>query len=611
MAKGIRYAYFLGWARALRHLSLILLKLLVNLIIAFAMIQPIRSVLHSTLDDSYEGRRLIDNMDANFFHYLTTLNGDTWTAAKSGWLPLIIILMLANIYLSGGILEAIQRSDRLSWREVFRACRSNFWPLIMSIVLALAFAIPVVLLPLAALDKGLDLVEGMADPKLLVWAFWIAVLIGLLLLVYAIAQVSSRLESNRIGRATFVIAILAASSYGLYILFGYIKDIENYHPDNLLSFKVYWFGFLLIMGLGGTWVIRVYHYTRLLVCRPYRDPETGRVADTVGQFFKAIGFTLRYFARTFWIWAFFTLTHVALFYVQDLLYRSIDINAWSVWMEFALGQLFMGLRIALSIAMAAAFIIFLWSQDGMPKSQEEKKPEEPEEDEAFQEEEDLPWAHRQVTAEAMHDPGAIDGDTKTLWAHREAIEEIGEEQDGDIEDEHQAHKAHREAVTETDEEPGGDVEDEDQTLWAVNENEAEESAGDTEDGDQTLWAHPTEDEDEEEPFVDDYSDSEDTLWAAVDDKQKDQGNEGAPEKKPDKEVLWARDDAPAEDGKGDGPEREWVEPIITKAYEEPDGKPVREESLQEPVKDEEPIVLGREQAPPVVANPKDNEEKDD
>ena len=407
MEKGIRYAYFLGLARALRHIPLILLKLLVNLVISFAMIAPLRKILHNELDSNHQAGDLVERMDYGYFSHLVGQNEGAWDAMAATWWPLVILLMVVNVYLSGGILETIQRSDRAGWREIFRACRVHFLPLVLTIALSLVFAIVVVIIPLAALDAGLGKVEGMADPQILVWSFWIAVLIGVLLLIYAMTQIATRFESNRFGRATFVIAVLALSAYGLFNLFGFIRDIEHNHPDQLLSYNAYWFGFILIMGLGGTWAIRIYHYTRLLVCRPYRDPDAGRLSDTVGQFFQAIGFTLRYYARTFWIWAFFTISHLALFYIQKYLYATLDINSRTVGFEFGMGQLFLGLHITFGIGMAGAFIIFLWSQDGMPHAKEPAKKNEPEE-EAYQESEDLPWMTRAAIAEEQKETGETD-----------------------------------------------------------------------------------------------------------------------------------------------------------------------------------------------------------
>lgn len=289
MEKGIRYAYFMGLARALRHIPLILLKLLVNLTCAFALTAPLRAILHKELDYSAQGRHLINNMDPVFFYEFRLGNEQSFTTLWMYWLPFIAIFLLTNLYLSGGILETIQRSDRAVWREIFRACRSHFLPLLWTLILTTALAIPVVLLPLIGLDKGLKMVENMADPKLLVWGFWIMVLIGVLLLIYAITQVAARFESNRIGRATFVIALLGLSSFGMYEVFGFIKDIDRNHPDELLSFTVYWFGVLLILGLGGTWVVRSITTPGSWCVAPIATLKLAALAIPLGSFLMLLG----------------------------------------------------------------------------------------------------------------------------------------------------------------------------------------------------------------------------------------------------------------------------------------------------------------------------------
>ena len=145
-------SFFRGWLSALNHPSLIFLKWLLNLIFAWALTAPLFEILREDLEHSGMGPALLEQLDAIYLMEFMSKYEQQIGGALAIWLPAVAALGLLNIYLNGGILDALQRDRRPGWPEFLHACGAHFLSMMIVLFATVALGACVVLLPLAILE---------------------------------------------------------------------------------------------------------------------------------------------------------------------------------------------------------------------------------------------------------------------------------------------------------------------------------------------------------------------------------------------------------------------------------------------------------------------------
>ncbi|MCH8959859.1 MAG: HupE/UreJ family protein, partial [Bacteroidetes bacterium] len=93
--------------------------------------------------------------------------------------PIAVIFLLLNVYLTGGILAAMDAQARMTWAAFFAACGKFFFPIIGVTVLTAILAGLLIVLPYIGLDKLHGIVtENAATSQtsfIFTWVWWVIV----------------------------------------------------------------------------------------------------------------------------------------------------------------------------------------------------------------------------------------------------------------------------------------------------------------------------------------------------------------------------------------------------------------------------------------------------
>ena len=161
--------------------------------------------------------------------------------------------------------------------------------------------------------------------------------------------------------------------------------LENQYaafPKSLLQLRIYWAGVVFIALFLFTWVARVHDFSRVLICR-----NTGSESAYAGllggirAFFKAMGFTTRYFVSSWILWLLFTATQLLLIGLFLYSFQSTaDQGPQWFWWELIPGQLLVLARIGCGLGGLAGAALFLNSRlhprGQAPEPQAQPKAEE-------------------------------------------------------------------------------------------------------------------------------------------------------------------------------------------------------------------------------------------
>ncbi len=130
--------------RALTSPGLVLMLYLVNLLLAFPAFYLSYSVLHSAFGNSLAGESLLAGFDYTIWSDLARVDRISLATVFQCALPLAILGIVAQTFLSGGILDLLTRQKRFSPSTFFQACGSylgrffRIWVLTAIIVAAIA-----------------------------------------------------------------------------------------------------------------------------------------------------------------------------------------------------------------------------------------------------------------------------------------------------------------------------------------------------------------------------------------------------------------------------------------------------------------------------------------
>jgi len=234
MKRGMLTCFFQGFWLVLKNPSLILIKWFLNLSFAALMALPLLEPLARDLDHSATGADVFERLDIGYLREFAAAQGDFLAGMSAYWPLWLIAFALLNLFITGGVIEALRHDRGLFGGAFFRACAHHFPTLIwVGLMGALTFA-ALVYAPFALIERyARDLLP---DPRFSLWFYWamlaaVAVIaLPYVLRIYGFARVlacdATGGHPNRLMRAvkSFAAAVATTgryfwSSLGLWLLF--------------------------------------------------------------------------------------------------------------------------------------------------------------------------------------------------------------------------------------------------------------------------------------------------------------------------------------------------------------------------------------------------------
>jgi len=210
---GVGAAWWTGWSAALGMPGILLLKWAINLILAAAVVSPLALLLSRALGHSALGERAFARVGIDTAIEFGLAHGGELTLAALVFAPLLLVYLLVNLYLTGGVLRRLRTGVREPWGEFFRACQRSFFPLVrvglFAVLLAAALLGPSAY-GLARLVGALT--EDASAPQPLFYLTWLhwAILFFLatwVTRVYDYARIAVCLDPGARARSAFLRAL--------------------------------------------------------------------------------------------------------------------------------------------------------------------------------------------------------------------------------------------------------------------------------------------------------------------------------------------------------------------------------------------------------------------
>jgi len=143
---GVAAACWAGWKAAVGMPGVLLLKWIVNLILAVAVISPVALLLSGALGHSALGEQSFARVGTGAAIEFGLAHEAELRLAALAAVPLVLAYLLVNLYLTGGILHRLRAGVREPWGEFFHSCGRSLWPLVrvglFSLLLAAALLGP-------------------------------------------------------------------------------------------------------------------------------------------------------------------------------------------------------------------------------------------------------------------------------------------------------------------------------------------------------------------------------------------------------------------------------------------------------------------------------------
>lgn len=149
--------------RALTSPGLVVTLYLVNLLLAFPAFYLSFSVLHSALGNSLAGTSLVEGFDYTIWRDLARVHGISLATVLQSAVPLAVLGIAAQTFLSGGILDLLTRQKRFAASAFFQACGTYLGRFVRIWVLTAIMVATVALLFLTALGAVLAAADARPD----------------------------------------------------------------------------------------------------------------------------------------------------------------------------------------------------------------------------------------------------------------------------------------------------------------------------------------------------------------------------------------------------------------------------------------------------------------
>jgi len=154
-----------GWAAALQMPGVILLKYILNVIGAAGVAVPIFFTFRDFFGDSAVTEDMFATMPIGGLAEFLFAEEGALVRSFLATVPLIIVFLLVNLFITGGILQRIALGRRMPWAEFF-ASSARLFPVLLVIELMNAFLFAaVVVLPYIGLSKAHEwIIDGAITP---------------------------------------------------------------------------------------------------------------------------------------------------------------------------------------------------------------------------------------------------------------------------------------------------------------------------------------------------------------------------------------------------------------------------------------------------------------
>ena len=154
-----------GFARTISAWKSIIIFWLISLIIAAMIVTPVRSGLKAALGKSLITDQLAQGINIEVIGDLGQATKTIASALSSGILMLLIVSVIVNIFLAGGVFDAVRkRNERPSGEDFFRACAGNFWSfaviMLLFYLITIALLVVVVVVPVSMAANSENAPEG-------------------------------------------------------------------------------------------------------------------------------------------------------------------------------------------------------------------------------------------------------------------------------------------------------------------------------------------------------------------------------------------------------------------------------------------------------------------
>jgi len=228
MKTGVIGAFARGWTAAFGLRGLVFLRWAVNLACAVFIILPIGIIFANTWDNSLANDQFFQSMPMEQIAELATQQGDKFAMFVWVFLPILLFFVVANLFMSAGIMKAVNDGKPDSWPTFFSACSGYFFSMVRVALFCLILAALFIALPNALMNELIDRIrEGATEPTPVLMAKWVKTVV-IVLLISGVSRIYdyARLMVCRDKRAwrAFKQAISFTArnrfgSFGLWILF--------------------------------------------------------------------------------------------------------------------------------------------------------------------------------------------------------------------------------------------------------------------------------------------------------------------------------------------------------------------------------------------------------
>ncbi len=191
MKRGILACLAGGFWLALKHPFLIVIKWLINIGFALLLAIPLHAALSAEFDQHPDSGQLAGQVGIPALFGFMENQGEYLAGVMAYWLPLLAVFILANLFVTGGILEVYRGGRSLSGGAFLRACGHHFPTLaLVSLQSGLLLAV-LVLAPYSFIadSYGRWLFDVMPNERMVILGYWIPLLIVALLLFPFVARV--------------------------------------------------------------------------------------------------------------------------------------------------------------------------------------------------------------------------------------------------------------------------------------------------------------------------------------------------------------------------------------------------------------------------------------